>query len=1192
MSYQLKKVFAGALASLAGLLVAGGLALAQNRTITGTVTDDLGEPLIGASVTVEGDATVGAITDLDGHYSIAVPASAQSLRFSYIGQEDAVEVIGDRTVINVSLASANIALTATVVTAMGIRKEEKSLSYNVQQAKIETVSPVGSFVNGLNGKVAGVSISQSSTGVGGSSRIVMRGSKSISNNNNALYVIDGIPMQSLRGTQPEGVYAGAGQTGDVLGSLNQDDIESISVLSGPSAAALYGANAANGVIIITTKKGQKDHLDIDYSNSTTFSRAYVMPQFQNTYGPSSLGSYYSWGAKLDTPSTYNPRDYFQTGVNEVNSLALSTGTDRSQTYVSAAVANARGIVHNNNVNRYNLSFRNTTDLVKDLLSMDVNITYGHVFEQNMIAQGEYGNPIVPVYLFPAGDDWSKVEVYERYDTGRGLKTQYWPYDFEHSMQNPYWITEHQKWQNNKNRLMGSAQLSYKPFKWLTLSTRAKYDRTDEVQEQKFDAGTNTLFTEGSKHGKYGRNNQYTEQKFGEVLATFNKYFGDNVVSVSGVVGANIDDVTFRLDNINGPLLTVNNKFDLNNINHTSSNTNMVTDGYRYQNQSVFANAQVGWRSRVYLDMTYRADWNSTLWTAGAITYPTVGLSGIITELVPALKSSFFPYWKVRASYSEVGNSPDPALYLLDPTADQNNGNITRNTRRRNTSLQPERTKSFELGTNIHFFDSRLQLDATYYKASTFNQFYNPRLSSTSTNSNIYLNGGQVDNQGVEMSLRFDDHVGKFNYGTYFTWTWNQNKIVDLHFTDPETGEVYDGNGLPMGGFGGLNTFLYEGGTLGDVYVTTIATDEHGYYKTTSAGMIMADYDEKDMIYAGSTDAKHRLSWGGHLGYGGLTASFLFTARLGGIAISKTQAILDYYGVSQDTADARDRGYFDINGMRTYDVQGWYQTLGVREGVMSQYVYDATNVRLAEVSLGYDFPVAKWNSWVKGLNVSLVGNNLAMIYLKAPFDPEMTSNVGTYNQGVDYFMQPSTRSLGFSVKVKFGGSTASKSTASASRDTYYAPSLPARKAEPQVVEKIVEKVVEKEVIKEVPVEVVKEVVKEVPASGASSFSSYADDLFFVIGKAEIRPEEAFKLGRICQILKENPEARISITGHADSGTGNAQINQELSEQRAAHVRDMLVEAGIAQSRISIDAAGTDRDANGTPESNRVAVCIVK
>ena len=1175
MSFQLQKILSGVLAAAVGMLIASGPAFAQNRVVTGTVTDDYGEPLIGASVTVEGNATVGAITDLDGHYSLSVPEGAEALRFSYIGQEDAVEQIGGRSVIDVTLASANIALNATVVTAMGIRKEEKSLSYNVQQAKLETVSPVGTFVNGLNGKVAGVSISQSSTGAGGASRIVMRGSKSISNNNNALYVIDGIPMQSLRGTQPEGVYAGAGQTGDVLGSLNQEDIESISVLSGPSAAALYGASAANGVIIITTKKGEKDHLEIDWSNNTAFSRAYVMPQFQNTYGVSSPGSYYSWGEKLATPSRYSPRDFFQTGVNEVNSLSLSTGTERSQTYVSASVANARGIVHNNNVDRYNLSFRNTTDLVKDLLTLDVNITYGHVFEQNMISQGEYGNPVVPVYLFPAGDDFSKVEVYERYDAGRNFKTQFWPYDFEHSMQNPYWITEHQKWQNNKDRLMGSGQLSYKPFKWLTLSARAKYDRTDEKQEQKFDASTNTLFTEGSKHGKYGLNNQNTTQKFGEVLATVNKYFGDNVFSLSGVVGANIDDVTFRLDNVNAPLASVNNKFDLSNIDKGSSHAVFNSDGYRYQNQSVFANAQLGYRSKVYLDMTYRADWNSTLWTAGAITYPTIGLSGIITEIVPGLKSNFFPYWKVRASYSEVGNSPDPGLYLLDPTADQNSGNITRNTRRKNTQLEPERTKSWEIGTNIHFFNSKLQIDATYYKASTFNQFYNPRLSSTSTNSNIYLNGGQVDNQGVEMALRFDDSIGKFRYGTYFTWTWNRNKIVDLHFTDPATGEVHDGNGLPMGGFGGLNTFLYEGGTLGDVYVTTIATDEFGFYKQNSDGMIIADYDEKDMIFAGTTDAKHRLSWGGHIGYGGLTASFLVTARLGGIAISKTQAVLDYYGVSQDTADARDKGFFEINGMKNYDVQGYYQVLGVRDGVMSQYVYDATNVRLAEVSLGYDFPVNRWGSWIKGLNLSVVANNILMLYLKAPFDPEMTSNIGTYNQGVDYFMQPSTRSVGFSVKARFGGSTAAKAAGSPAGTVYVDR------------EKVVEKIVEK------PVEVVREVVKEVKVSdGGTLEGTYEDDLYFLIGKSELSPESAFKLGRIAQILKENPDAKITVTGYADSGTGTSDINRSLSEERAKSVVDMLKDAGIDAGRISYSATGSDRDASRSPESNRVAVCIVK
>ena len=1171
MNFQLKKLFTTALATVAGMFIAGGLALAQNRVITGTVTDDYGEPLIGAGVVVEGNATIGAVTDLDGHYELSVPESAVALHFSYIGQKDEIVPINGRSVIDVTLKSENEALTATVVTAMGIRKEEKSLSYNVQQAKLETVSPVGSFVNSLNGKVAGVSISQSSTGVGGSSRIVMRGSKSISNNNNALYVIDGIPMQSLRGSQPEGSYAGAGQTGDVLGSLNQDDIESISVLSGPSAAALYGANAANGVIIITTKKGQKDRLDIDYSNTTSFSRAYVMPQFQNTYGPSAPGSYYSWGEKLATPSTYHPRNFFQTGVNEVNSFSLSTGTDRSQTYVSLAAANARGIVHNNNVNRYNLSFRNTTDLVKDVLTMDINLTYGRVGEQNMTAQGEYGNPVVPVYLFPAGDDFSKLQVYERYDAGRSLKTQFWPYDFIMSMQNPYWITEHQKWQNHKNRMMGSAQLSYKPFQWLTLSTRGKYDRTDEIQEQKFDAGTNTLFTEGSKHGFYSRNNQYTEQMFGEFLATFNKYFGDNLFSLSGVVGANIERVAFRSDLASGPLAWVNNKFDFSNLDVSGSHYRLASDGHRYINESVFANAQLGYRSKVYLDMTYRADWNSSLWTAGAITYPTIGLSGILTEIIPGLKSTFLPYWKVRASYSEVGNSPDPSLYLLYPSGSQNNGSVVRDTRRENTQLQPERTKSWEVGTNIHFFDSKLQIDATYYQSSTFNQFYNPRLSSTSTNANIYLNGGQVDNRGVELSVRFDDTIGKFRYGTFATWTWNDNKIVSLSFKDPETGEVYGRDGISMGGFSGLNNILYEGGTLGDVYVTTIATDENGYYKQNADGMIIADYNEKDMIFAGTTDAKHRLSWGGHLGYGGLTANFLFTARLGGIAVSKTQAVLDYYGISQDTADAREKGYFEVNGMKNYDVQGFYQTIGRDRGVMSQYVYDATNVRLAEVSLGYDFPVDRWGSWIKGLNVSVVGNNLAMLYLKAPFDPEMTSNVGTYNQGVDYFMQPSTRSLGFSVKVKFGGSTASHDVAAAVR-------------EPQVVEKIVEKIVEK------PVEKIVEKRVEVPVYKADA--NLSDDLFFVINQAELRPEEALKLGRLCRVLEENPDAKITVTGYADSGTGTKTINQDLSARRAQVVVDLLKKAGIAASRIVSGNVGGDRDANKSPESNRVAVCIVK
>ncbi|MDE5955191.1 MAG: TonB-dependent receptor plug domain-containing protein, partial [Bacteroidales bacterium] len=334
-------------------------------------------------------------------------------------------------------------LDATVVTAMGISKAEKSLSYNVQETKLENVTPVGSFVNSLNGKVAGVTINSSSTGIGGASRVVMRGTKSLSGNNNALYVIDGIPMPSLSGEQPEGVYAGAGQTGDGLAAVNPDDIESISVLSGPSAAALYGSSAANGVVIITTKKGTKDRVSLSYTNTTDFSRAYIMPSFQNTYGQTESGSYQSWGEKLATPSSYSPRNFFQTGINESNSISVSSGTERNQIYASLAATNARGIIHNNNMDRYNFNVRNTSNFLKNKLTLDVSASYSIIKEKNMTAQGQYMNPVLPVYLFPAGADFERIKIYERYNAESGLKTQYWPYGNDFAMQNPYWITENQ-----------------------------------------------------------------------------------------------------------------------------------------------------------------------------------------------------------------------------------------------------------------------------------------------------------------------------------------------------------------------------------------------------------------------------------------------------------------------------------------------------------------------------------------------------------------------------------------------------------------------------------------------------------------------------------------------------------------------------------------------------------------------------
>lgn len=1002
---------------LAAMLLGLNFGYAQT-VVRGTVTDSEGLPMIGAGVVVEG-TTDGTITDLDGNYTITVPAGAANLVYSFIGMTTETEAINGRSVIDVVLKNETTALDAVVVTAMGISKSEKSLSYNVQETKLDNVAPVGSFVNSLNGKVAGVTINTSSTGVGGGSRVVMRGTKSISGNNNALYVIDGIPMPSLAGEQAEGIYAGAGQTGDGLSSINPDDIESISVLSGPSAAALYGSAAANGVVIITTKKGASDKVELNYSNSTSFSTAYIMPSFQNTYGQSEPGSYYSWGDKLATPSSWSPRQFFQTGFNENNSVSLSVGNAKNQTYVSFAANNARGIIRNNDYSRYNVTARNTTKFLDDKLTLDISVNYSNINEQNMISQGEYMNPLVSVYLFPASADWDQITVFERWNSARGFKTQYWPYGpGDHTMQNPYWITDRQKYNNTKNRIMGSMSLKYQITDWMSLSARAKMDRNTENHTRKFNASTLDLFA--GKYGFYSNVDNYTNQAYAELVLNINKYFLDNRLSLTATAGGNFENVYYHSETFEGNLASVANLFTYANIEQAGSKTRFVESDHNIQKRAVFANVQVGWKSMVYLDLTARNDWPSTFaftpYVNKGFFYPTVGLSGILTEFIPGLKSKYLNYWKLRVSYSEVGNDPDPFLTL--PTYELANGSPVTKTRMPYTDLKPERTKSVEAGTNLYLFDNKLKIDATYYYSRTYNQFLEAALSASSKYTSVICNAGRVDNMGVELSASYNQKLGPVDWNTYLTYSHNKNRVVELlhDFKVPDSDEVVSISTLEVGGMSGVKNILTEGGSMGAVYVTGLKTGEHGeiYVDPNTKGVVV---DTKNYIYAGDTAPKHNLSWGNEFHWNGLSLSFLFTARLGGVCISKTQTVLDNYGISLATAEARDAGGALVNGYRI-PAQTYYQTISAGDGAMSMYVYDATNIRLSELSVGYDIPMQKWCSWIKGLNVSFVGHNLAMLYKKAPFDPEMTASTGTYNQGLDYFMQPSTRNLGFSVKLKF------------------------------------------------------------------------------------------------------------------------------------------------------------------------------
>ncbi len=983
--------------------------------IKGAVKGADGEPLAGASVTVKGTRET-SVTNANGQYSInALPS--QTLVFTYVGYKTIEVQVGSRTSIDVTLEKEVGEIEQVVVTALGIPKRVRTLTYNVQEIKGDEISAVnnGNFVNSLAGKVAGATINSSSAGNGASARVVLRGVKSIDGNNNALYVVDGIPMPNFIRGQAEDIFSGAGQTGDFVANLNPDDIESLTVLSGPSAAALYGSAAANGVIVINTKKGQKNKTTVGVGNSTTFSSPLMLPKFQNTYGPSETGSYYSWGEKLATPSTYDPSDFFQTGINSTTSVNFSTGTDRNQTYISLGNTQAKGIIPNNNFGRSNFTARNTSTFLDGKMTLDVSFMAGLVNERNMISQGQYFNPLVAVYLFPAGDDFNRVKSFERYNASRNLMTQAWYFgDNGLMMQNPYWVTQRNIFDNNKERYMTTLSLRYQMAEGLSISGRVKMDKANEKIERKYAASTNTLFA--SENGYYSLNSLDTRQIYAEALVNLNRKLSTDF-SLNANLGSAIEDIRADQNLFGGRLLGVANLYTYGNINR--GNADLLQTGVKRQKQSVFGSAQVGYKDWLYLDLTARNDWASSLALAkrNQFFYSSVGLSAELTEAL-GIRSRELSFLKVRTSYSEVGN--EPREFLTIPTYPLAGGFPVTQSRMPNPDLKPELTKSWEAGINAAFFNNALRLDATVYSSRTYNQFFEPTLSATSGYTSVIVNAGRVDNRGIELSARYTKRFGDLSWSSGLTYSLNQNKIVELlpSWTNPVTGEEVSLRELDMTGTGSYKMVLKEGGRMGDIFVNTLRVDEHGaiYVDPGSQQVVAAP---NAFVYAGNSNPRYNLGWSNSFAYKGFTLSALVNGRVGGVVVSNTQAIMDAFGASKASADARDAGGVLVNG-RPVPTKEYYQVVGAGAsgGIASMYVYSATNVRLAEMSLGYDIPTRKLGRVFKGANVSLVGRNLFMIYSRAPFDPELTANTQTYFQGIDYFMMPSLRSVGFSVKLNF------------------------------------------------------------------------------------------------------------------------------------------------------------------------------
>lgn len=983
---------------------------AKSRNISGNVVDAKGEPLIGVTV-IEKGTTNGAVTDLDGNYKITTKTATPVLVFSYVGYQTK-ETHATENIVNIVLEDGAQELGEVVVTALGIKRSEKALSYNVQKVGNDAVTTVKSanFMNSLSGKVAGVNINASSAGMGGAARVVMRGPKSISQSNQALYVIDGIPVTGRSQGELKGdamMYANQPGT-ESIADVNPEDIESISVLSGPAAAALYGSAAAQGVVMITTKKGQEGKVSVTISNSSQFANPFVMPKFQDQY-VNRPGEIKTWGDKATSEfGTYEPADFFNTGTNIQNNISLTAGTSKNQTYLSVGTTNAQGIIPNNSYDRYNFTFRNTTSFLNDKMTCDFNFNYIREKDKNLTAQGQWFNPLTSLYLFPRGESFDAIRTFEVYDPVRKIYVQNWNYGDALKMQNPYWVANRMNRTNDRNRYMVSASLKYEILDWLNVTGRLRWDDAATKQEDKRYASTLKLFAP-SDYGFYGYDKINDQTLYGDLMLNINKTLGENF-SISSNMGASFSRLKYDVTGFQGGLKAPSNVFTPNAIDYgNATNDNRpIFESYKHYINSMFISAELGYRSMLYLTLTGRNDWDSALHGTAQTSffYPSVGVSAVISEM--AKMPQMINYLKVRASWASVGSAIEPNLssawrYEYNPAL----GTYKTVTYKFPKKFYPERTDSWEAGVTARLFGNALSVDLTVYQSNTRKQTLLRDVTSGAAGFNKeYIQTGNIRNRGLELSVGYTKSWADFTWSSSLAYSMNRNKIVELLENPNEV--------VRQAGLSGCGVVLKKGGGMGDIYTyTDFKRDAEGNIALDSNGNVMQT-NLSNPQYRGSVLPKGNLGFSNDFSWKGVNLGFVLTARLGGICMSQTQAILDEYGVSAVSAEARNNGGIAVNTGKI-SAEGYYAVVGGDNPIWSEYIYSATNVRLQEAHISYTLP----RKWLKSkeLTLGVTANNLFMIYRKAPFDPESTASTGTYYQGFDYFMQPSLRTLGFNIKLK-------------------------------------------------------------------------------------------------------------------------------------------------------------------------------
>lgn len=994
------------------------IAFALDKDVKGKVSDEKGEGLPGVSVAVKG-TNKGTTTDVNGNFSISVPNDNSVLVFSSIGYKSKEEKVGGRSTINVQLEVDASSLDEVVVTALGIEKQAKTLTYSAQKLEGSAFTDVrdGNFVNTLSGKAAGIVVTQNAGGPGGATRVTLRGNRSISGNNNALFVVDGVPYDNSNRGQAGNDFGGYNSS-DGASNINPDDIENMTILKGAAASALYGSRAANGVILITTKKGKAGKISTDINSGFVMENPMILPKLQNTYGQGNGGvsnttSSGSWGG---TGKTYpnNISDFFRTAYSFNNSVGITGGTEKTQTYFSYTNNINNGIISNNKLIRNTFNLRISNQITKRL-STDAKVTYVAQNIDNKIKVGEESGIVQNLFKIPRSVN---LADYKAFEDASGNPT-YWTTSSIYM--NPYWtlnrVTNNEK--RDRVNFLGSA--TYKILDNLSIMGRASIDRYNDALWYKFYDKT-LLFAQagGTYQEGFGKNQEVNL----ELLLTGKNKFGQDLTLDYNLGGAlNQRMAKYTQTNANG--LLVPNQFFL------GFGRNMNAGGFLAERelQSVYGTASLNFKDYLIFDVTARNDWSSTLPAPHSYFYPSFGLTTILTDMLKLPETISFA--KLRASWTMVGNDADP--YRLTQTYSLGQGGtggfVSRDGTKAIPNLKPELTRSLEIGADLRFLGNRLGLDATWYKTNSINQLLLIDLAAPSGFSNQYINAGNIQNTGIEISLNAKiKQTGKLTYESTLNFARNRNKVIELS-EDVKTAFLGGGYGRTGG------PVVKEGGSYGDLYGEGWKKDAQGRYVVDANGLPIGSGGGNTLL--GNFNPKFTLGWVNSFTYNKFVFSFLLDARVGGIMVSGSDANFAFDGTAAYTEAFRTGGLVldavtasgEKNTKAINAEQLWTRVSGGRYSFGEFFTYDATNARLRELTVGYNIGVPS-NGIIKNARLSLVGRNLFFIYRgsatldipgigtrKMGFDPDINLGAGNF-QGVEYGNLPSTRTIGLNLKLGF------------------------------------------------------------------------------------------------------------------------------------------------------------------------------